>query len=458
MKHLRLLGILVILLGLVAIPAYAEPDAPPGNWVTDFTVLNLENKTATVQVTRYNQCSGNNCPADTGTTVASPTIAPNGSWYYNPATDPNFPAGFTGSIVLSSDALLGVTATTANDRTGTQYASDAYAGVSDVSTDVFLPIIMGKLGAWNTRMAIQNAGGAAANITIDYIGAGAPGDTVITNVPPNMTVIVDQFSNAGMNNFNGSARVTSNQPLAVEVDEYRSTGGVLISYVGVPVAQAATTLYMPGFIATGVWATDFTIVNTEGTPANVQMTFSGSPATLSGQIPANGSAYVNGYAGVKPGGWTGMPPVSGYYGSAKITSDKKVVVVYNIANAANGGAGNYQMGYVGFSSGSNKVAVPLIENKFSSGWDTTFSVQNIGGGTADLSMVYSGNKAPLCNPCTKQIQEAWTFNQTTDNHVPTGFLGGVTISSTKPIVVIADQNKTGATGDTQAGYPGVVVP
>jgi hypothetical protein len=412
-----------------------------------------------VQISRYGQCTGA-CAPDAGTTVASPTIPASGSYYYNPALDPSFPSGFSGSIVLSSDKLLGATVTLANGGTGSAYASDAYSGVSEVSKSVFLPIIMGKLGVWNTRIAVQNAGVANTNVTIHYIGSGAPADTVISNLPSNMMAIVDQIDNAAMTNFNGSAAVSASEPLAIEVDEYKSTGGVLVSYVGVPASQAVSTIYMPGFIAQGQWATDFTIVNTDGAAsADVQITFVNSANTMSGSIPANGAAYINGFAGVKPAGWTGAPPVSGYYGAAKIvsTNGKKLVVVYNISNSA-AGPGNYAIGYVGLGSGAKKLAVPLIEHRYSSGWDTTFSVQNIEGGNANLSMVYSGNLAPICNPCTKTMTtESFTFNQVTDGHVPTGFLGGVTITSDKQIVVIADQNKTGALGDTAAGFPGIPV-
>jgi hypothetical protein len=462
MKALRILSALVIFLTVFGGSAFAEPEGPPGSWVTDFTVLNLENSPAALGVTRYVRCTTPGCAADPGATVANTTVPANGSYYYNPALDPAFPSPFAGSIVLSSDKLIAATVTVANTATGSAYASDAYAGISEVSTSVFLPIIMGNLGPWSTQIAVQNAGGSNANVTIDYIGPGAPGDSTINNLPPNMTAIVDQQSIPGLSNFNGAAIVTSSQPVAIEVDEYKSSGGVLVSYTGVPLSQANSTVYMPGFIAQGQWATDFTIVNTEGSSADVQVSFVGSGNTLSGSIPANGSAYVNGYAGVIPAGWTGAPPVSGYYGAATVTSTngKKLVVVYNIANSA-GGPGNYAIGYVGFPStkGAKKVAVPLIENHYSTGWDTTFSVQNIEGGTANLSMVYSGNLAPNCNPCTYPMTSAsHTFNQVTDGHVPAGFLGGVTITSDKNIVVIADQNKTGAQGDTAAGFPGIPVP
>jgi hypothetical protein len=418
---------------------------------------------ANVVFTRFTACTTSGCAADPGTIVRSIQIAAGGSDYYNPLTDPNFPPSFSGSFVLSSDQPLAATVTTANSSTGSAYASDAYSGVSDPSASVFLPIIMGKLGVWNTRITVQNAGQAAASVTIQYIGSGAPANTTITGLPASMMAMVDQADNTGMTNFNGAALVTSDQPLAVVVDEYKTSGGVLVSYNGVPLAKADTTLYMPGFIAQSVWATDFTIVNTVGTAANVTVNFSGVSNALSGSIAGNGAAYVNGYVGTYPAGWTGTAPKSGYYGAATITSSQKVVVVYNISNSG-GGPGNYAEGYTGFPStaGATKVSVPLIENHYSSGWDTTFSVLSVDGTAATLSMVYSGNVAPICNPCSYTMTSAdagaHTFNQPADGHLPTKFIGGVTITSNKNIVVIADQNLTGGAGDTAAGFPGITAP
>lgn len=458
MKALKAL-VLVMVLVMLIVPV--EAAGPPGSWTTDFNILNLaENDEAQVVVTRYGECENpGSCTTDNGTVVTTENIEGGGSFYYNPALDTNFPSNFSGSIVVSADQPIAAIVTAANSETGNQYASDAYAGVSEVSDSIFLPIIMGNLGVWNTRMAIQNAGSGDATITIDYIGDDAPADTQIAGLPPNMMAMVDQQDNPGMDNFNGAAKVTSDQPLAILVDEYKTTGGVLVSYVGVPLSQADISVYMPGFIAQGVWATDFTIVNTTNDTANVTVDFAGSTKSLSGSIGGEGSAYVNGYTGAYPAGWSGEAPTSGYYGAATVTSNKEVVVVYNISNSA-GGPGNYALGYVGYAQafGATKVSVPLIENQYSTGWDTTFSVQNVEGGTANLTLKYSGNMASSCpaGGCSYTMSEtSHTFNQVADGHVPTGFLGGVTITSDKEIVVIADQNKTGAAGDTAAGFPGI---
>ena len=142
------------------------------------------------------------------------------------------------------------------------------------------------------------------------------------------------------------------------------------------------------------------------------------------------------------------------------------MVAYNIANSG-GGPGNLQAGYTGFppSSASLAVVEPLVENKYSTGWVTTFSVQSVDGTPATLSLTYSGNKTPNCNPCNYTMPagvSSHTFNQVTDGHVPVGFLGGVRITSNKNIVVIADQTNATAPnyagGDSLAGFVGFSAP
>jgi hypothetical protein len=148
-----------------------------------------------------------------------------------------------------------------------------------------------------------------------------------------------------------------------------------------------------------------------------------------------------------------------------VTSTTPVVVAYNISNSGSGGSGNLAEGYVGFaaSQGALTVVVPLIEHTYSTGWNTTFSVQSLDGTPATLGMTFSGNKAPLCSPCNITMSSAsQTFNQTSDGYTPSGFLGGVKIVSNKNIVVIADQSNTAsasyAGGDSAAGFTGFPSP
>jgi len=414
---------------------------------------------------RYTQCT-TGCSADTGTQVNISTscgtnvICANGSAYYNPVSDPSFPSGFSGSITASSTEQLAGTVTIANTFTGSAYASDAYSAVSNPATSIIAPIVMSGYGAWNTRITVQNAGSSNTNVTINYIGSGAPGATTITNLPPNMMAMVDQ---AGMTSgYIGSAIITASQNLAVVVEEYKSTGGVLLTYNGIPTTSAATTVYLPGYIDMGVWATDLTIVNTTGTATTANVTFAGSSATLSGPLGANGMVYLNRYGGL-PAGWSGTFPTN-YYSAATITAGQNVVAAYNIANSGTGGAGNLQAAYLGFppSAAGTNIVVPLIENMYSTGWVTTFSVQSIDGNPATLTLVYSPVAGSCNGSCTKNFtmsEASHTFNQLSDGHVNTGFLGGVNITSDRNIVVIADQTNTTAPayqgGDSLAGFVGI---
>ena len=276
MKRRTGFGLIALLAGVICFSHLALA-APPGSWTTDFTLFNLGNVDTPFTMTRYALCPGGSCTADTGTVVTtSPSsIATGGSFYYNPINDSSFPTGFSGSIVVSSEQQLAGTVTLGNGLPGAAYASDAYSAVTAPSTSVILPIVMAKLGPWNTRMSIQNTGSAAANVQIQYVGSGAPATSTITGLPQNMTVWVDQFD-LNISDFNGSAIITSAQPLAIVVEEYKSTGGVLLAYNGLSTSDASTTVYMPGYLDQGKWATDFTVVNTSATPATVAISFAGN--------------------------------------------------------------------------------------------------------------------------------------------------------------------------------------
>lgn len=462
MKKKRFGGGLV-LLGIILGFASFSLAAPPGNWTTDYTLFNVGTGPATYSMTRYALCSGA-CSADAGTdfTPAAPdnSIAAGGSFYFNPA-DPKwgFPT-FAGSVVVSSDQPLAGTVTLGNGLSGSAYASDAYSAVTAPATSVVTPIIMAGLGTWNTRISVQNTGTANADVTVAFSGANKPTDVTISGLPPNMTAWVDQ-ADSGASGFNGSAKITSAQPLAVVVEEYKTSGGVLVAYNGLPAGDSGTTVYLPGYIDLGVWATDFTLVETSGAAATATVAFAGTTNSITGPVPANGSVYLNRYAAL-PSGWTGNFPTQ-YYGGATVSATGgSLVAVYNISNSGAGGPGNLAVGYTGFNPAKAKqsVVVPLIENTYGGGgWTTTYTVQSVDGTPANLSMVYNGNLTPSCNPCTSDMggKAAFTYNQgpSGQGHVPAGFLGGVTITSNKNIVVIADQNSPGGSGDTAAGFVGM---
>ncbi len=452
MRKLRWIILFALLFSIVG----SAGGAPPGQFTIDFNIQNMGTSPANIVVNFINPDG-----SSAGTKTFSGVPA-GGSAYFNPALHTldgggTLPAGWQGAAIVSADQPVSAIATVANNLSGSQYVSDAYVGIGEPSTVVFAPIVMAKLGPWNTRMAIQNAGASPANVEIRFISGGNVVATQsISNLPAGASALVDQLDHPTLTNFNGSAIISATQPVAVTVDEYRTTGGLLVSYSALPLSKASTTLYMPGYInAYGPWTTDFTMINTASSPASVQIQFTNNQ-TLNCSIPANGSLYLNPAANVY-GGCTGGPLASNFYGAATVSSTQPLVIAYNIANTL--GPGDRAIGYTAFapSDVGTKMAVPLIENQYSGGkWTTTFSVQVIGGGTANLTLNYSGNLGTFSVPFT--VNNAYTFNQLSDGHIPSGFLGSVTILSDKPIAVIGDQNSLILFGDVAAGFPGVKAP
>ncbi|WP_376791072.1 hypothetical protein [Thermoflexus sp.] len=451
-RWIRWMGLLLVVAGT----ASSALGAPPGAFTVDFNIQNIGSAPANIVVTFYNP-DGTQAGKKTFSNVSA-----GGSAYFNPALHTldgggQLPDGWVGAAIVSADQPVSAIATVANNLSGAQYVSDAYPGITEPSTTVFAPIVMAKFGPWNTRMAIQNAGSSPANVEIRFISGGSVVTTQsITGLQPGAAALVDQYDNPNLNNFNGSAIIAATQPVAVIVDEYKTTGGLLISYAALPLSKASTTLYMPGYIhAYGPWTTDFTMINTASSPANVQIQFTNGQV-LNCTISANGSLYLNPAVG-NYGGCTGGPLASNFYGAATVTSNQPLVIAYNIANTL--GPGNRAIGYTAFSPSDvgTKMAVPLIENQFGGGqWITTFSVQVIGGGSANLTLIYSGNLGTVQRSVS--ISDSYTFNQLSDGHIPAGFLGSVTIISDKPIAVIGDQNSLIKEGDVAAGFPGVKVP
>lgn len=455
MRKLRWIILFAVLFSIVG----SAWGAPPGQFTVDFNIQNMGTGPANIVVNFINPDG-----SSAGTKTFSGVPA-GGSAYFNPALHTldgggTLPSGWQGAAIVSADQPVSAIATVANNLSGSQYVSDAYVGIGEPSTVVFAPIVMAKLGPWNTRMAIQNAGASPANVEIRFISGGNVVATQsISNLPVGASALVDQLDHPTLTNFNGSAIISATQPVAVTVDEYRITGGMLVSYSALPLSKASTTLYMPGYInAYGPWTTDFTMINTASSPASVQIQFTNNQ-TLNCSIPANGSLYLNPAANVY-GGCTGGPLASNFYGAATVSSTQPLVIAYNIANTL--GPGDRAIGYTAFapSDVGEKMAVPLIENQYSGGkWTTTFSVQVIDGGTADLTLIYSGIYLgnPVIYTQTVTVNNAQTFNQS-DGPIPPGFLGSVTISSDKPIAVIGDQNSLILSGDVAAGFPGVKSP
>jgi hypothetical protein len=174
------------------------------------------------------------------------------------------------------------------------------------------------------------------------------------------------------------------------------------------------------------------VANLEGTDAQVTLTAYKSDGNQDGTplqdtITANGSKTYFPISSVS----------NGFQGAIVISSSRRIAAISNILSSDfNAGAS-----YVGSAAGNQTVLLPLL-NKGNSGFDTWFSVQNAGTGTATIDIAYSSG----LNIQDRQIPmgAAIVFYQKNEDHGTARVFAG-TITSDQPVVAAVIQETRNAT-------------
>ena len=131
-----------------------------------------------------------------------------------------------------------------------------------------------------------------------------------------------------------------------------------------------------------------------------------------------------------------VPVTGSFYGSVVISSDQPLAAISNILSS------DYktQASYVGTSTGSQTVEIPLLD-KGNSGWDSWFSVQNVGSSDATVTVNYPdcGTNQPA-NVIIKPGASLGFYQATETCHTKTIF--PATITSTQPIAAVVVRETT----------------
>jgi hypothetical protein len=182
-------------------------------------------------------------------------------------------------------------------------------------------------------------------------------------------------------------------------------------------AQAGAFTYTAGF----------QVQNLEASAAAVTLTYYNQDGTqnvapVNDTIPASGSkTYFPVHAN------------TGFNGSVVVSSDKQVASVVNILG--NGGAA--AASYVGSSTGSTTVLLPLLMQKNGT-YNTWFNVQNTGSADASVTVAYSDGTN--VGPFTIKAGASRTFDQATETHTAKVFSAVVT--SSQPVVAAVIEEST----------------
>ncbi len=342
------------------------------NYVSRVGIQNIETETVNLTLDFFG--------ANGSKTVSlSKPLASQGSFIFQISDDADNVAGigptFDGSLVISAvKANGGGTARVVaaiEDLQSQGQRSYAYEGNGVPAKAFYLPYANCRYSTnqQSTTFYVHNAGKAPATLHVYYYttsGAGITSYTPTGKVLPGARMPVSACGTGKvytkMNGKNGTARITSDQPLVI-IGKATSTNGLSTAFTGQPVGDKHILLpYIPySKLANGERAS-LSIMNVGSSSAKnvyINYYYKNPDNTYSAQkvIIATKTAVL-----AKYGKYSATPRVSGaaldangnYLGAAEIISDQPVVVVVRISQAVTGFSGLAVLGedYTGIPCGA----------------------------------------------------------------------------------------------------------
>lgn len=199
---------------------------------------------------------------------------------------------------------------------------------------------------------------------------------------------------------------------------------IAVAFAGVTTSRAALESYDSGF----------QVQNLEGFPASVTITFFNRDGTsalqVTDSIPANGSTTYFPLTNI--GNEDGSVP-TGFDGSVVIASDRKTAAITNVVGSDGSDAFAFNASYSGFTGGGSTVSLPLL-HKANYGFNTWFSVQNVGSVATNVSVTYSDGVT--AGPTAVQPGAAAKFDQTTEAHAA-GWVGSAVVTSSASDIAVS---------------------
>lgn len=191
-------------------------------WNTSFQVFNVGTATAVVTMTYYT--SGVATPAKIVTTTLPQYQSIN---RYQPTVDSDLGTPWIGSVVIESTQPIVAVGSQSSGAPGKRLAS-IYNGVANGATQAFLPTVLRYFGGSNfvTSFQIMNVGLEPASVKVEYFAPGNPTPVMVVyyDGEPGHEPKIARYTSINRyqgndtalgNGWQGSVRVTSDQPVVV---------------------------------------------------------------------------------------------------------------------------------------------------------------------------------------------------------------------------------------------------
>lgn len=454
---------------LVGVSLVVAQSNPPGTgWTTGMQFQNVGDAAADVRLFLY---TPEGSTVDCGSRVAEQDSSVN----YLIDVDCTVAGAFGGSAVVESNQpMRGIVHI---NNAGVGQAGGIYNATTmeQVSTTLLFPLAKHNHFGRTTTFHVQNAGGAAANLTATFRVNGATFTKTYNGVLPNTMVVITP-ADAGVpagNGQVGSLTVSGSGPLAGTSLEHQHAAAVaqnLQATKAFTPADYDDKVYCPLFrnAHTGLkLTTGAQVQNVGATAQTVTLTYT----------PRDGGATVSKSETVLPGAsatfyapFIGVPANS--VGSVTIAGQGDIVAVVNDEGSEGGLQRTTTYACFPASQATNKVVMPLYK-EYWVGNTSGIQIQNVSesGAAASIEITYiatnKSSQVTLTPGMTVAAGGSTTFYGISGGIFPptmtvvsgdpaamANSYGSVVIESNTPIVAIANESGLAAGAQDSKNYEG----
>lgn len=483
MKKVFSIGFVIVLLVATASMASAQLGTTDRS---SFAIQNLGGDTATVSVTFYEEDGSSHTPTDLGAGQSNPfTLGTGEGWeiYVPGIPDTQLPDGRY-SVVIESTEPIAVISNLIGD-TATFSFNGSYSGFDEGGQLVYLPSIFYNYYGWYSMVSVQNVTANDVDVDVKYYNGA-------THVATHSVVGLKGYASEHFDWETTLPTVVAGQslptpdsnPLSAVVEIVGGTGSVVaVDNQTVPASgymqsyngflAGSQVRYAPSlFNSYYGWFSSLLVQNVGAAATTVTVDYNDSVADSTFTLQPKESKQLMYRNDVTPG--HGVETVFGAKISAANPTDEIVAVVNQASwpGAATFAHSDQAQTYNTFAQGYNDWGLPSIFQKYYK-WDTSFSIQNVSGGSATVTITYSANQNPsgaAWGGCTftKTLVDGENVEYYQPTHaatppagctaIPNDYQGSVTLSSTGAIVAQVnetnDTEKVATGGDWSMSYNG----
>ncbi len=306
--------------------------------------------------------------------------------------------------------------------------------VAILASVLLVPAASAQGITWSSGIQVQNLSASDASITIHYYKKDGTEDIPAVGATVPAMGSVSYYPIHAGDGFDGSVVIESGTPDLVAI---ANTQGNNFAYFASTesFSEGGTPFKLPLIMRNNAgYYTWFNVQNVGTAPASVSIQY----------VPgSDGTAYTSPSVTIQPNAaYTfdqhDMSQIgSKFVGSAVVNSDQPVVATVMQV----GETYKNMMGYNGFAGGSLTVSLPLIMAK-NAGYDTGIQVQNVGTGSATVTVDYGANTVGTYSPSSQTVTLAPNASETfLQGSWPERYVGSASITSNQDVVAIVNQVK-----------------